>query len=315
MRSLLFMATLLIALIASADSALAAGNLPAKPGGNTSKPAVVEEPPPLPEEEPTEYADDSSSSCETSATMEAMEVSCVSCAIQKTTGLVPSEKWLTLVALTSQQYYSEQDFGSSRAQRKDLADQFKNNFYRHISEKIQAYGFCLNNKITPEGRPTDVVGYGGIKDMPPELRQDLASLVRGRTIVDNSSQLKEYAKEFGFGGAEEMRDLFKVEGWQHETSRKREAIFNRRTVGMAMRGDKKGEALDGCIQQIKRLKDRFSYMQTGSQNNIRLCRSIANECGLQGTTFCTQPEPREPRSSGGGTGTKAPSIFDSPGRK
>lgn len=304
-RLLLFAVAALAFFLVNVDSASAQGNLPPKkpkPPVNLPPPANKPPPsPPPPADSAPEDEGESSLSCETSATLQAMDLECVSCALQKSTGRRPSEKWLTLIALTSQQYYEGLNYGSTRVQSKGLEEDYKKDFYRHIAEKIQAYGFCLNNKATPDGVESDRVGYGGLKGFPPELRQDLTSLVRGRAIVDNSGQLTGFAKEFGFGGAEAMRAFLKIDGWKYMTASERESFFYNRGDRVVFSG-KKGQELEDCLAQIRRFKGsgRFGAQRAGTNQNRRMCGAIARECGIM-DGFCSRPE-APPMGHDGGPG-------------
>lgn len=244
--------------------------------------------------------------CGYDGAVERAYLSCVACGIKDVVGRTPSFKYLSLLAVTTNQY-SELDPTTRRAKNNNIAANLdaREEFYRRMSEQIQAYGFCLDEKITPEGNTTGQKGYGHLtRDEWQMITPYIASHPKA-----SRSAMKDVARQFGFTTADDMKTLLSQENWVQLTVQQRQQNFRQglhlalqpnlqssetQQEAMIRHGDKFGDGLEDCLKQINLLQTRkdsaFNYqekIQTEKSNLI--CKSISRSCGLTDVKHCDGP--------------------------
>lgn len=267
--------------------------------------------------------------CKPSRRLRNMEMECVSCGIQKATGgqLVPSDRWIALLALsTARMYPSSVDF-TDRKQSPGQSDLHKQIMYRHMAEKIQTYGVCLDRDLNPStGAPLSGPAYTNLE--AADMGGDWIGEVTGSYQASGSEVKATLRRVFGVKDESAMRDFFYVDNWAHLSLDQRRAIAQAR-IDRAARGhspvnggDVMGDQLQKCMKHsslLNRNHGHFRIDQKGFRdNNIAVCRGIAESCGLPDALFCaggTPPRPAAQPGAKGGSGGGAPppaSLFTAP---
>lgn len=256
--------------------------------------------------------------CGYDGAVERAYLSCVACGIKDVVGRTPSFKYLSLLAVSNNQF-NDLDPSSRRAKNNNVAANFeaREEMYRRMAEQVQAYGFCLDERISPDGNTTGQKGYGHLtRDEWKDITPFIASHPKA-----SKTAMKDIARRYGFSTSEDMKELFHQEKWTQLTAQQRQQNF-RRVLNTALKpnltgsesqanamirfGDSSGDGLEDCLKQIDLLQTRkdsaFNYFQkTQTEKSNLICKSISRSCGLTDVQHCDGPRATvaaAPRTSG-----------------
>lgn len=285
--------------------------------------------------------------CDETPFLTTSRLACVSCGVQKFTGLKPSEKYLALLGFTTDKYVNLGKTVNVRTNTTEHADSSEGgaaleSFKRNIIQKVQAYGFCLEGAIDKGGRVTGK-GYGNVPGPMMNLvfsaisgsRSTNSVLVKdGKKVVGRESstgytskQEKELVKFFGFRSEDKMADLFQDDRWTYATPAQRQNHFREVLAGAPAQNpydssssstgfygrDENADGLKECIKQMGEFANRAdSIFNLSSPNpdNQELCQLMAMECEVD-MDFCSNtPKPVPASSKGSSSGGSSGSVFD-----
>lgn len=262
--------------------------------------------------------------CKPSRRLRSMEMECVTCGIQKATGgqLVPSDRWIALLAFSTARIYPHNVDFTGAKQTSSESDQRRNIMYRHIAEKVQTYGVCLDRDLDPAtGAPLAGAAYPHLQ--AADMAGDWIGEVSGSYKASGSEIKSTLRRVFGVHSEDAMREFFYIEGWANMSLEQRRAIAQGR-IERAARGhspvndgDSMGQQLQKCMKHANLLNRNHGHLRIDQpelrRNNVALCRGIAESCGLPDSLFCAGGLPAatdKPKSKGGG-GAPA-SLFTAP---
>lgn len=256
--------------------------------------------------------------CRPSQRLRNMDVECVSCGIQSATGgqLVPSDRWIALIAYsTSRLYPNSTDFTDAR-QNLSQSDQQRFTLYRHMAEKIQAYGVCLDHDLDAAGVPVQRKAYPHLE--AADMRGDWVGDVTGSRRGSGDEARTTLRRVFGMADERAMRDFFHIEGWAtmslEERRRTSAARVDRAAQGNSPvnRGDRRGEDLQRCMRHSQLLIRNHGHFRMDGEHrstSIALCQGIARACGMPDSLFCSGGQPQPAR---GQTPPAGRSLFTAP---
>lgn len=277
--------------------------------------------------------------------LEAAELKCVADGVEIATegpdhsqGLRPSEKYIALLGFAVQRNYKGANAANGGSGR-DL-------YLERVIQMIQANGFCMANRLDGGGVPTSQVGYGDIvRDKSNKAAPYLLMAVSGLQSKEvkngntqsalDTKQMKEVIKYFGFQDESYIQNLFKHPNWSGMDPTQRQALFSEnvestsptspenRTSSRGMYASNEyGEGLKDCFSQLKLMQNSntiFNLKKGRRADNRKFCETVAKECRLESTTFCSvstptfvkPPPDQAPRpTSTDGKGGSGISIFD-----
>jgi hypothetical protein len=275
--------------------------------------------------------------------LENAELKCVADGVEIATegpnhseGLRPSEKYIALLGFAAQRNYK--GVGNSGAGR-EL-------YLERVIQMLQANGFCMANKLDGGGVPTSQLGYGDVvrdksNKAAPYLMYAVAGL-RSREQKDGNTksaldtkQMKEVVKYFGFQDESHIQNIFKHDGWSSLEPDQRQRLFSEHVENTSavdpenqnsLRGmyasNEYGEGLKNCFSQMKLMQNSNTIFNLKNTKNGRrpdsrkFCETVAKECKLESTTFCSVSTPTftktndAPKPTGAGSNRGSRSIFD-----
>lgn len=265
-------------------------------------------------------------SCEETNFLKTSRLSCISCGIEKFTGMKPSEKYLALLGFTTSKYAY---LGRTENERGTLteyghaADGTKalELFQRNVIEKVQATGFCVDGKVDRDGNLIGGKGYGKIpssfltlvySSISGSRSTNSVPVVKNKQVVGRESstgyttdQEKELVKFYGLKNVQQLKNLYEIEGWTYLTPSERQKVF-RANLSTAPEGnpyaessslnqslynvEDSGEGLKECMSQLNSLqtkKDSIFNLKQKNSENQEICQLMAVECDIP-MDFCTK---------------------------
>ncbi len=278
--------------------------------------------------------------------LENAELKCVADGVEIATegpnhseGLRPSEKYITLLGFAVQRNYKAVNSAGGGSGR-EL-------YLERVIQILQADGFCMANKLDGGGIPTSQVGYGDIirdktNKAAPYLMYAVAGLKSREQKNGNTQsalstkQMKAVVKYFGFQEESYIQDLFKHDNWSSLEPSERQRLFTEHVENTSAispedftssRGmyasNEYGEGLKDCFNQMKLMQNSNTIFNLKNSKNGRrtdnrkFCETVAKECKLESSSFCSVSSPTfrkdssdgaKPNKNDGNSGGR--SIFD-----
>ncbi len=265
-------------------------------------------------------------------------LACVHCGIQKSTGLNASDKWLALIGSLVTKNNPDANYAKGGASREA--------FHRKTIEAVQAFGFCLANKLDNSGRVTAETGFGSLNKNNKNVRSTffkknsidesdvLLPLISGsmtspRDQGEVSARWAITKDIYGFKRQQDMDALIPRDIDDLYPSERRERLFNLLDKASAVSYNEnasndildlstaEGRAMNECLKQISSLQKNFSHFSIDGKykkDNTAMCDSMAKSCGLN-SRFCDGPMNRRttlappPPGPAPGAGS-GPSLFN-----
>ncbi|HEY8272246.1 MAG TPA: hypothetical protein VIG33_15250 [Pseudobdellovibrionaceae bacterium] len=268
------------------------------------------------------------------------ELKCVADGVEIATGpggslgLRPSEKYLALLGFAVQRNYKSVN-SSTGGFNREL-------YLQRVIQILQADGFCVANKLDGGGAPTSQVGYGDVvRDKSNAVGRYLIYAVTGLKSKEDKNgdtqsvltadQVNEVIKYFGFQNETYIQNLFRHDNWSSLEPDARQKLFSdnvestsatapedRTSVSGMYSSNEYGEGLKDCFAQMKQMQSKstifnFKNLLKGrSSGGRKFCETVAKECQLESTTFCSISAPTFKTEGNGSTpgSTGEGSIFD-----
>ncbi|MBS1971131.1 MAG: hypothetical protein JSU04_12530 [Bdellovibrionales bacterium] len=256
--------------------------------------------------------------------LDTAELKCISDGMEVATsqngglGLTPSPKFLALVGFGMQRFQKDTN-GNAGLDRET--------YQQKVIEFIQANGYCLAEAVDGAGQPTKRDGYGGIKGSDQKEPDRLALIVLGtgtKRVNDNLSQNQFTTKEIdqtvkllGFKDIDQIKAIFQNDNFSGQTPAQRQEFFQKAIADNGRYSD----GLKECFNQMKnmeKLSPVYNHNGKRSPQSIKVCETLADECGLPDKKFCSLSVQINRKSVGGqpvktAPAKTGPSIYDGVG--
>lgn len=241
--------------------------------------------------------------CRSNNMMELSGVACVSCGIQKYYSdkgqeVVPSEKWLALLAVNTRAFRNTNPGSTDDIVRSDIA---KENLQKVIISQVQAYGFCKDYLGKNTARSVRSKYYPDMSSKDWEFFNGFITNSRDR----NQTELGKAAKEFGFQSNaglfgngnkeayENMRYMMDDVDYRSATLFEKRSAFKEK-VNEALYGKKLVAVSGGDDQGLRRcLEEVQAHLNNppSDQESVKFCATMSNACDID-TGFCSIGVPR-----------------------
>lgn len=259
--------------------------------------------------------------------LQTAELKCVADGVEIATGpggkigLRPSEKYIALLGFAVQRNYKSVNSAKGGDDRRL--------YLERVIQMLQADGFCIANQLDGGGVPTAQVGYGDIvsdksNKAAPYLIYAVAGL-RSKEQKDgntqsalDSTQMREVIKYFGFKDESDIQNIFKDDSWSSLNPDQRQKLLSENVENDMYANNEYGDGLKDCFNQMKLMRNRdtifnFKGVKDGRRSDSRkFCETVAKECKLESTTFCSVSAPTFKKDAGTDSSSgSGQSIFDS----
>lgn len=234
-------------------------------------------------------------------------LACVACGIEKHTGMKPSERWLGFLGLSAQEH-SNTDFAG-----RGNTDQKRRNFLKNVIQKVQAYGFCLENEIDVQGRLTDKTIFPSMKG---KQSSELYGAITG-SLNSDGKRPRLYRQFFGLPEDSTTQAIAASDHWTTLFPEERRALLSSRIDNLVGRSaplfssdSAETVGMKKCLRQIKTLQQKNKDFQLSGPNKkdgLELCSSMAKSCNVN-HELCEPKQNQGPTAPG--VTTPRPSLFN-----
>lgn len=246
---------------------------------------------------------------ETVSFVEQNELACISEGIKQKTNHRPSDRYLSLLAAIAYQNADLPNKSGTTNRNIRVNDELKQSIQKRIIENIQAFGFCIENKIDSKGLVSQQKGYAPISTYKHDSAEDIRMMFVSEYKSSDRAKNKVANDYFGFNSFHAMNNLFYTKDWNHKTQKQRQDFFRdklasaikeptnySRSVASSAeytfaQGDL-GEAAKECVKQLegwtKPENNTIFNHSKGAvpSENVALCKTISKECGFKNDNFC-----------------------------